>query len=288
MGVPVQDAVIIAAGRGTRMRPVTRVVPKEFLPNFDRPLIHGAIDEAVACGITRIAIVTSNRSRPFLERYFADLDAEERDDPKMESLRSLLDRVTVTWVEQPVPAGTGNATLYAREAVEGRPFFLLLPDMIFPAPAPGAALVETFGRLQASLISVTTVGREWFDGWGFVSGEPVEAGLIRLRSIIEKPGQSFEPDSAPGINGRYILTAGIFDAIEEIERRGVRVKGEVNLTDAMVLLAEREPFYALAHERPFYDSGGPAGLLAGAVATAIQHPEQGDAIREQLRAILGQ
>ncbi|MEX2031369.1 MAG: sugar phosphate nucleotidyltransferase [Dehalococcoidia bacterium] len=284
----VQDAVIIAAGRGTRMRPSTRVVPKEFLPNFDRPLIHCAIDEAIACGISRIVVVTSDRSRPFLERYFAALDQEERADPKMESLRSLLERVTVTWVEQPVPAGTGNATLYAREALEGRPFFLMLPDMIFPAPAPGAGLVEAFGRLQASLISVTTVGREWFDGWGFVGGEAVEPGLLRLRSIIEKPGPSFEPDSAPGINGRYVLTAGIFDAIEEIQRRGIRVKGEVNLTDAMVLLAEGEPFYALAHEHPFYDSGGPAGLLAGAVATAVQHPEHGASMRAQLRAILGE
>lgn len=288
MAVPVQDAVIIAAGRGTRMRPATRVVPKEFLPNFDRPLIHSAIDEAIACGITRITVVTSDRSRPFLERYFAPLDLEERDDPKMASLRSLLDQVTVTWVDQPIPAGTGNATLYAREVVDDRPFFLMLPDMIFPAPAPGPALVEAFGRLQASLISVTTVGREWFDGWGFVGGQPVEPGLIRLRSIIEKPGPSFEPDSAPGINGRYILTTGIFEAIEEIQRRGIRVKGEVNLTDAMVLLAEREPFYALAHERPFYDSGGPSGLLAGAVATAIQDPQQGRAIRDQLRAILGE
>jgi len=116
--------------------------------------------------------------------------------------------------------------------------------------------------------------------------ERMEELLIRLRSIIEKPGESFEPDSAPGINGRYILTAGIFDAIEEIQRRGVRVKGEVNLTDAMVLLAEREPFYALTHERPFYDSGAPAGLLAGAVATAIHDPQQGGTIRAQLRTIL--
>ena len=148
----VQDAVIIAAGRGTRMRPATRVVPKEFLLNYDRPLLHNAIDEAVACGITRVTIVTSDRSRPFLERYFAPLDEEERADPRMGALAALLEQVSVEWVEQPEAKGTGNATLYAREVVGDRPFLLMLPDMVFTSPAPGEGrgdLSPALGRERA-------------------------------------------------------------------------------------------------------------------------------------------
>ncbi len=282
----VQDAVIIAAGRGTRMRPATRVVPKEFLLNYDRPLIHNAIDEAVACGVTRVTIVTSDRSRPFLERYFAPLDEEERADPRMAGLRDMLEGVTIEWVEQPEAKGTGNATLYAREVVGNRPFLLMLPDMVFTAPAPGEALVRAFERLGGSVISVNEVGPEWFAGWGLVDGEDVEPGLRRLRSILEKPGAAYPHPTGMGINGRYVLTAGIFEAIEEVQRRGILQKGEVNLTDAMVLLAEREPFYALRHDGPFYDSGLPPGVLAAAVATALRDPEHGEAIRAELRAIL--
>ena len=284
----VRDAVIIAAGRGTRMRPSTRVVPKEFLPNFDRPLLHGAIDEAIACGAERITIVTSDRSRPFLERYFAELAADEVDDPRMAGLRSVLEAVTVTWVEQPVAAGTGNATLYARESVAGRPFLLMLPDVVFPEEPAGIGLIEASARLGGSVISTTVVGREWYDGWGIVEGDEEGPGLLRLRTILEKPGQGYGPDSAPGINGRYVLTAGIFDAIEEVQRRGVTNRGEVNLTDAMVLLAEREPFFALEYGGRVFDSGFAIGALVAAVATALAREDLGAEVREQLRGLLGQ
>lgn len=282
----VEDAVIIAAGRGTRMRPTTRVVPKEFLLNYDRPLIHNAIDEAIECGIRRVTVVTSDRSRPFLERYFAPMDQEEASDPRMAGLRSMLEQVTVEWVEQPVAKGTGNAVLYAREIVQDRPFFLMLPDMVFTRPAPGPGLVEAFARLGGSIISVNEVGPEYFEGWGFVDGEAVEDGVRRLRSIVEKPGKDYPHATGAGINGRYVLTAGIFDAIEEVQRRGILQKGEVNLTDAMVLLAEREPFFALTHRGRFYDSGLPPGVLAAQVATALRDPEHGEAIRAELRTIL--
>lgn len=284
----VQDAVIIAAGLGKRMRPSTRVVPKEFLLNYDRPLLHNAIDEAVAAGCRRIAIVTSERSRPFLERYFAPLSEEEAADPRMGALRALLEQVTVRWVEQPEPKGTGNATLYARELVEDRPFLLMLPDMVFPAPSPSAAIVQAFARLGGSVISVNEVGPEYFEGWGFVDGEVLEPGVRRLRSIVEKPGASYPHPSGPGINGRYVLTPGIFEMIEEVQRRGILQKGEVNLTDAMVLLAEREPFFALTHEGRFLDSGLPPGALAGAVATGLRDPEHGEAIRAELHRLLAE
>lgn len=289
---PLEDAVIIAAGRGTRMRPSTRVVPKEFLPNFDRPLIHSTIEEAIACGARRIVVVTSDRSRPFLERYFAPLDDEERDDPKMAALRALLDRVTVTWVEQPEARGTGNATLYAREAVQDRPFLLMLPDVVFPGEPPGIGLAAAQARLGGSVISVSPVPRDAFDRYGLVEGEIVEEGVLRLTGIAEKPGLDYvpsggRPDSAPGINGRYLLQPGIFDAIEEIQRLGRTVKGEINLTDAMVLLGESEPFFTLEYGGRQIDSGHPVGYLAASVASALAREDVGPTLREELRALLG-
>jgi len=273
------------------MRPSTRVVPKEFLPNFDRPLIHSTIEEAIACGASRIVVVTSDRSRPFLERYFAPLDNEERADPKMAALRTLLERVTVTWVEQPVAMGTGNATLYARDAVEDRPFLLMLPDVVFPGDPPGVGLSAAHARLGGSVISVSPVTRDAFDRYGLVDGERVEDGIVRLRGISEKPGTDYVPSGggevAPGINGRYLLQPGIFAAIEEIQRRGKTVKGEINLTDAMVLLGETEPFFALTYDGPQIDSGHPAGYLAASVATALTRPDVGPALREELRSLLG-
>lgn len=283
---PIEEAVIIAAGRGTRMRPSTRVVPKEFLPNFDRPLIHSAIEEAIACGAKRITVVTSDRSEPFLETYFAPLDEEERGDSKLGSLRELLERVEIQWVKQPEAKGTGNATLYARDAGVDRTFLLMLPDMIFTGTPPGQALATAVSRFGGSAISVTTVGPEYYDGWGIVTGDPVEDGLLRMRDILEKPGSAYTAPSGAGINGRYVLTPGIFECIEEIQRQGKTVKGEVNLTDAMVLLAQAEPFHAVTYDEPFYDSGFPVGYLTASVASALADPGQREAVRAALLPLL--
>lgn len=282
----IEDAVIIAAGRGTRMRPTTRAVTKEFLPNFDRPLIHSTIEEAAACGVQRVTIVTSDRSEPFLERYFASLDAEERDDPRFAGLRAILERIEVRWVRQPEPRGTGNATLHARDAGVDGPFLLMLPDMVFPGEPPGLDLSDAVGRFGGSAISVNLVGPEFFDLWGFVTGTPVEDSLLRMTGIVEKPGAGYTEPQGAGINGRYLLSPAIFEAIEEAKRRGMAVRGEENLTDAMVLLAQHEPFHAVPYGGAFYDSGQPEGYLAASVASALADPAHADAVRASLRGLL--
>ncbi len=288
MPSPFEDAVIIAAGRGTRMRPSTRVVPKEFLPNFDRPLIHSAIEEAVACGATRITVVTSDRSEPFLETYFAPFDEEERGDARLADLATILDRCEINWVRQPEAKGTGNATLYARDAGVDRPFLLMLPDMVFTSTPPGQGLAEAVTRFGGSAISVTTVGPEYYDGWGIVTGDPVEdtIGTLRMRDILEKPGSAYSAPSGAGINGRYVLTPAIYECIEQIQREGKTVKGEVNLTDAMVILAQQEPFHAVTYDEPFFDSGHPVGYLQASVASALADPAQRDAVRAALAPLL--
>lgn len=278
--------MIIAAGRGTRMRPSTRVVPKEFLPNFDRPLIHSAIEEAMACGATRITVVTSDRSEPFLETYFAPLDAEEAADERLAGLKGILDRAEIRWVRQPEARGTGNATLYARDAGVDRPFLLMLPDMIFTGTPPGIALGEVVARHGGSAISTTLVGPEYYDGWGIVTGEPAEGGLLRMQDILEKPGASYTEPRGHGINGRYVLTPAIFECIEEVQRLGKTVKGEVNLTDAMVVLAGQEPFHAVPHEGPFFDSGHPLGYLQAGVVSALAQPGQREAVLAALAPLL--
>ena len=283
---PFEDAVIIAAGRGTRMRPSTRVVPKEFLPNFDRPLIHSAIEEAIACGATKITVVTSDRSEPFLETYFAPLDADEAGDARLGGLKAILDRCEIRWVRQPEAKGTGNATLYARDAGVDAPFLLMLPDMIFTGTPPGQSLADAVTKHGGSAISTTTVGPEYYDGWGIVTGDDVEGGLLRMRDILEKPGSAYTAPSGHGINGRYVLTPAIFECIEEIQRIGKTVKGEVNLTDAMVLLAQQEPFHAVPYGEPFYDSGHPVGYLQASVASALAQPGQREAVLAALAPLL--
>ena len=107
-----------------------------------------------------------------------------------------------------------------------------------------------------------------------------------MRDILEKPGSAYTAPSGAGINGRYVLTPGIYECIEQIQREGKTVKGEVNLTDAMVILAQQEPFHAVTYDEPFYDSGHPVGYLQASVASALADPAQRDAVRAALAPLL--
>ena len=189
-------------------------------------------------------------------------------------------------MKQPEAKGTGNATLYARDAGVDGTFLLMLPDMIFTGTPPGKGLADAVSRFGGSAISTTTVGPEYYDGWGIVTGEEVEPGLLRMRDILEKPGSAYTAPSGAGINGRYVLTPAIFECIEETQRLGKTVKGEVNLTDAMVILAQQEPFHAVTYDEPFYDSGHPVGYLQASVASALTDPAQRDAVRAALAPLL--
>src|SRR3546814_12932773 len=118
--------------------------------------------------------------------------------------RSLLDRCEINWVRQPEAKGTGNATLYARDAGVDRTFLLMLPDMIFTGTPPGQGLAAAVARFGGSAISTTTVGPEYYGAWGIVTGELVEDGLLRMQDILEKPGSAHQDPTRAGINGRYV------------------------------------------------------------------------------------
>ncbi len=265
----IEHAVIIAGGRGTRMLPATRALPKEFLAVADRPLIQHAVEEAVACGARRVVIVASPRSLPMMREHFAPLTEAERGDPRLASLRAIQQRAEVVFTVQERADGTGPATLLAEPLVEGARFLLILPDVLFTQAPPGLELASTAARLGGSVIAVRQVGPEAYDRYGLVEGEAVEDGSVRLRAVHEKPGARYTAPSALGITGRYLLEPSIFDALRATSPG---VGGEVHITDGIALLAEREPVFARVCEGDHFDAGHPAGYLAGSLARALADP----------------
>ena len=117
----VTKAIIPAAGLGTRMEPVSRVVPKELLPVGCKPAIHWVIEEAAAAGLQEIAIVLSP-SKGLIFEYLADggLDAELG--------------VRFHYVTQEIQRGLADAMWQCREFIDGEPFALLLPDNVLLSP----------------------------------------------------------------------------------------------------------------------------------------------------------
>ena len=276
--------MILAAGYGTRLLPVTKAQPKEMLPLVDKPVIHYAVEEAVASGIRDIIIVTAIGKRA-VEDYFdrsrdiEDLLAEKGDLERLEEIRRISQMADFAYVRQGEPRGLGDAVLKARHLVD-EPFVLILPDdVIIGEPPVTQQLMECFGRRGVSVIAVQEVSEQETSSYGIVAGEAINDRETRLTRLVEKPPPGEAP-SRLAIVGRYLLTPAVFDAIE---RTAPGYGGEIQITDALQVLADEEGMYAYRFRGQRFDTGRPLGLLTAALTLALGRPDVGPELRQFLK-----
>ena len=276
--------MILAAGYGTRLLPVTKAQPKEMLPLVDKPVIHYAVEEAVASGIRDIIIVTAIGKRA-VEDYFdrsrdiEDLLAEKGDLERLEEIRRISQMADFAYVRQGEPRGLGDAVLKARHLVD-EPFVLILPDdVIIGEPPVTQQLMECFGRRGVSVIAVQEVSERETSSYGIVAGEAINDRETRLTRLVEKPPPGEAP-SRLAIVGRYLLTPAVFDAIE---RTAPGYGGEIQITDALQVLADEEGMYAYRFRGQRFDTGRPLGLLTAALTLALSRPDVGPELRQFLK-----
>ena len=285
----VRKAVIPAAGLGTRFLPATKATPKEMIPLVDKPGIQWVVEEAVRAGITDILIVTG-RGKKSIEEHFGrspDLEAAlERTGKPAEAaeVRAIAELAKFHYVRQPEPRGLGHAVGVARDHIGDEPFVVLLPDDIMAETNPILIdMIAAHGRTGGSVIALKAVDDNEVSLYGAVAPEVVagEQHLVRIRGMVEKPAPADAP-SRLGIMGRYLLMPTIFDCIDRV---GPGAGGEIQLTDAMAMLAAREPFYGLPFTGARYDTGNKLDWLRATVEVALQHAELGGPFRAALSDI---
>lgn len=285
---PVRVAVIPAAGLGTRFLPVSKTVPKEMLPLVDVPIIDLVITEAVAAGCERIVVVSAPGKAP-LDGYFKPntlleerLRAEKRDvDLALARRGETMAEVTV--VHQDRPLGNGHAVLCAREAVGNAPFVMIWGDDIVLARVPVAAqlLAARDSAGGGSVAAVMRVPKDQVRRYGVIEGEPVGERTWRVRRIVEKPER---PATDLGAVHAYVLEPEIFDVLASMKPgRG----GELWLSEAVSILAQRAPVHAYEFEGERFDAGDRAGYVKAVIASALERPEIADEIREWIRKRVG-
>ncbi len=288
----VRKAVIPAAGMGTRFLPATKSMPKEMLPIVDKPVVQFVVEEALESGVEDILIITG-RGKQSIENHFDYHPELERflegagKGTLTRQVRDIGERARIHYIRQKEQLGLGDAVRMARDHVEGEPFALLLGDTIIDPP-PGARpglsqLLDSFDETGASVVAVHEVPREHVRRYGVVDGTEVRDRLLRLKRLVEKPA----PEAAPSnlaIAGRYVFTARIFDCIDRI---GTGVGGEIQLTDAMNLLAQEEEVYALAWQARRFDIGDRLEYVKCFVEYALRRDDMKEAVREHLLGLLG-
>lgn len=272
----ITKAVFPVAGFGTRFLPATKASPKEMLPIVDKPLIQYAAEEAIAAGATELIFITGKNKRS-IEDHFdvaGELEAQLEASGKKKMLAMLHDilpsHVSCIFIRQPKALGLGHAVLCAKPVVGDAPFSVILADDLIDADVSVTKqMAEVYAARGGSVLGVEDVDPSATASYGIVDAEPIEAGLLKVNSIVEKP----QPKDAPsnlGVVGRYIFTPKIFDCLEKVKPgKG----GEIQLTDGISDLMKLEDVYAYRFAGKRFDCGSKLGFMQANVELALKHPE---------------
>jgi len=275
----VRKAVIPAAGLGTRFLPATKAQPKEMLPVVDKPAIQYVVEEAVRVGIDDILIITGRGKRSLEDHFDRSIELEESLEAAgkydlLSEIRRLAELADIHYVRQGEALGLGHAVAVARKHVGDESFAVLLGDDIMDERSTVLEeMIEAHQRHQASVIALKSFPREEISAYGCVEGDPDPAvdGLVRVRSIVEKPA----PQDAPSdlaVLGRYVFTPQIFDALRETKPG---VGGEIQLTDAIGVLLADQPVYGFVFESGRFDIGKKIDYLRATVELALDREDLG-------------
>jgi UTP--glucose-1-phosphate uridylyltransferase len=290
---PVRKAVFPVAGLGTRFLPATKAMPKEMLPVVDRPLIQHVVDEARQAGIEHFIFVTG-RNKGVIEDHFDrqfELEMTLLERQKHKILDYLNQDLPVpgstSFTRQQEPLGLGHAVWCARELLGREPFALLLPDVLVQHQQGCLAqMIEAARGLpeNSNIVAVEEVPHERVDQYGVVGIGERNGKMFSITSMVEKPA----PDRAPSnliLTGRYILQPDILDTLSRQERG---TGGEIQLTDAMIQLAQSQPFYGLQFDGRSFDCGSKIGFLAANVSYALARADIAPGFRAEIKKILGE
>ena len=282
----IKKAVFPAAGFGTRFLPATKAIPKEMLPLVDKPLILYAVEEAKASGLSEIIIVTGMGKTAIEDHFDTSFELEmllrERDKTELlKMIENVSGMVHFAYTRQKKPLGLGHAIGITKNLINNEPFAVFLSDDIIDSKTPAMKqMVEVFQRYGTSILAVQKVPKSQAHLYGVIKGKKVAPGVYKVLDLVEKPKSN--PPSDLAIIGRYILTPGIFNSLEETKPgKG----GEIQLTDALKILIRTQDVFAFEFEGTRYDAGDKLGFLKANISLALKRPDLKADLRKFLRNI---
>lgn len=286
----VRKAVIPAAGLGTRFLPATKAVPKEMIPIVDKPTLQYIIEEALASGIEDILIITGRTKRAIEDHFDRSIELELNLEKggktaDLEMVREIAG-IRVHYVRQKEPRGLGHAILCAKQFVGDEPFAVLLGDDVVDGEVPALKqLIDVYDKTGGSVLGVQEVPLEKVSSYGIVTSQPTDdVRTFTVTDMVEKPPVAEAP-SRLAVLGRYVINPEIFPILEVTQPgRG----NEIQLTDALQVLAKQENMYAYNFEGRRYDVGDKQGFLEATVEMALKREDLRDKFLTYLQDIVAE
>ena len=287
----IKKAVLPVAGFGTRFLPATKAIPKEMLAIIDKPLIQYAVEEAVSVGAEEIIFITSH-TKGSIENHFSsypELEERLRSSNKLDLLGkikpSYMEDLKFSYINQEDQKGLGHAISLAKDLVGDEPFSVLLPDDLFiSSPSCLQQLASSYNEHGNTIIAVNVIDKKNIHKYGVI--DPGDNKLINnevnVFNIVEKPSAEDAPSDI-AVCGRYIFNPSIFKFIETVKPDS---SGEIQITDAIQLLLEKENVKAKVYDGKKFDCGSKIGYVQATIAMGMKDPEISDNIKKIIRELI--
>ena len=260
----IKQAIIPLAGLGTRLLPLSSVMPKELLPLNGKPNIEYIMEECMAAGIKEFIFIISKKKQN-IKKYFFNDSFYKKIIKKKKDKRIILEfkrlkkfQKMIKFVYQNEPKGTGDAVLRCKKFIKDKYFLMLLPDDLIIKKNCTKEMISLFKAKKSSIIATKTVNKKTVSRWGILSIKNKKNKYFQIDNVIEKPSLKNAPSNY-AIIGRYILPYKIF---EEIKKLKPGQGGEVHITDAIKnLISKGENFFAKIFSGKYLDCGTLKGYI---------------------------
>lgn len=290
---PVRKAVIAAAGFGTRFLPQTKAMPKEMLPLVDKPIIQYIVEELVEAGIEDIVIVTGYHKRS-VEDHFdhisADLKANLKQGNKLrllEETKKISNLANFAYIRQKGPYGNATPVMNAEHLIGDEPFIYAFADDFFVAsPSRFRQMINLYHETGESVVACKKVLLDdEYKRYGIVAGDETKPGVLKMRTIIEKPGKEDAPSNMASVGG-YLFTPNLFAKVQE-SLAELQDGIEFNIQPAMQKLIDGGVGMLACEIRDakYYDTGNKLEYMKTIVDFGLKHEDINEDFKSYLKSL---
>ena len=294
MAKKITKALIPAAGFGTRFLPQTKAMPKEMMPLVDKPIIQRVVEELGDAGIERIVIVTGWNKRSIEDHFDNNFELEERllaggKAEALEMVRKISDLAEFVYIRQKGPQGNATPILNVKHIMGNDPFMLFFGDDFIDAePSRAKQLIAAYEKYGSTILAAGKAKSEGdYKKYGFVGGEEIENGIIRVKSIVEKPGSSAASPSDTAVMSGYIFTPDIYEPLERAEKTLEEGQELVYTFGVQDLIDQGIPVHAVEIKNAIYrDTGNKLEYLKTIVEYGLDHEDIGEDFKNYLENLV--
>ena len=261
----IKQAIIPLAGLGTRLLPLTSVIPKELLPINGKPGLEYILEECVEAGIKEIIFIISKK-KSIIKKYFYNdsfykkIIKKKKNDKKIQFEYKKIKkyRKMIKFVYQNSPKGTGDAVLKCEKHIKSKYFLMLLPDDLIMIKNCSKEMIKLHNKHKSSVIASKKINKNEVQRWGIFKIKKENKNYFLIKDVIEKPSIKKAPSNYAVI-GRYILPSKIFDYLKK-QKAGQN--GEVHITDSIrSLILEKNKFLGYRFSGKYLDCGTMKGYI---------------------------